>query len=76
MQPQTTISLVVLTLLAVLIIYYFVNKRNNEDDLVKPMPEDEEDPLEETGEASELVIIPYIIGLHQEDAVKALEENK
>ena len=38
-------------------------------------PETEgENPLEETDEASELVVIPYIIGLHQEDAVKALEE--
>ena len=37
--------------------------------------EEEEDPLEEPDETSELVIIPYIIGLHQEEAVKALEEN-
>lgn len=37
--------------------------------------EEEEDPQEEPDETSELVIIPYIIGLHQEDAVKALEEN-
>jgi len=37
--------------------------------------ETEENPLEETDETSKLVIIPYIIGLHQEDAVKALEEK-
>ncbi|MFH5835461.1 PASTA domain-containing protein [Proteiniclasticum sp. C24MP] len=38
------------------------------------MPEEEE-PQEEPEEALELVVIPYIIGLHEEDAVKALEER-
>lgn len=36
---------------------------------------DPDEPLEEPDETSELVVIPYIIGLHKEDAVKALEEN-
>lgn len=36
---------------------------------------EEENPLEEPDETSELVVIPYIIGLHQEDAVKALEDK-
>ena len=36
---------------------------------------DVEDELQEPDEASELMVIPYIIGLHKEDAVKALEER-
>ena len=55
------------------------------DETEKPQPpvteappiseQDTEETEEEEEETSELVVIPYIIGLHKEDAVKALEER-
>lgn len=47
MQPQTTISLVVLTVIVVLIIYYFATKKKDKDedeeDVPYPMPGDDHD---------------------------------
>ncbi|MBO1264080.1 PASTA domain-containing protein [Proteiniclasticum sp. SCR006] len=55
------------------------------DETEKPQPpvtetppiseQDTEETEEEEEETSELVVIPYIIGLHKEDAVKALEDR-
>lgn len=46
---------------------------DNESEVEEPDEVDEQ--IEEPDGDSELVIIPYIIGLHKEDAIKALEDK-